>query len=149
MDMLLITVLPVLLLALLFAFAAWMRVDRSPEAASMAERFGVRQRDEMEKEIEQKSLKAAYYAMLCVLGAYLLYVAWVRQEGIANIAFAAILAAALVKAAVTLLLRWRSTRGDEEYRPYPLWKTLLLLAAVVLIGVAAVFLLLLAVLAAW
>ena len=75
--------------------------------------------------------------------------AWVRQEGIANIAFAAILAAALVKAAVTLLLRWRSTRGDEEYRPYPLWKTLLLLMAVVLIGVAAVFLLLLAVLAAW
>ena len=149
MDMLLITVLPVLLLALLFTFAAWMRVDRSPEAASMAERFGVRQRDEMEKEIEQKSLKAAYYTMLCILGAYLLYVAWVRQEGIANIAFAAILAAALVKAAVTLLLRWRSTSGDEEYRPYPLWKTLLLLMAVVLIGVAAVFLLLLAVLAAW
>ena len=115
----------------------------------MAERFGVRQRDDMGKEIEQKSLKAAYYTMLCVLGAYLLYVAWVRQEGIANIAFAVILAAALVKAAVTLLLRWRSTRGDEEYRPYPLWKTLLLLAAVVLIGVAAVFLLLLAVLAAW
>ena len=73
MDTILITVLPFLLLALLIAFGIWMRTETSPQAARMAERFGIRKQDEMEKAIQQKALIASYYAMLCVLGAYALY----------------------------------------------------------------------------
>ena len=47
---------------------------------------------------------------------------------------------------VTAVLRYRSTKGDEEYKPYPLWKTLLLLAVIVIGGTAACFLLLILVL---
>ena len=145
MDTILITVLPFLLLALLIAFGIWMRTETSPQAARMAERFGIRKQDEMEKAIQQKALIASYYAMLCVLGAYALYKAWVEQAGINNIAYAAIFAAVLTKAAATLILRWRSTAGDEEYQPYPAWKTLLLVATVVVSGTALVFLLMVAV----
>lgn len=81
-----------------------------------------------------------YWACTC------LYIGWVKQEGINNIALAAILAAFAVQTGVTAVLRYRSTKGDEEYKPHPLWKTLLLLAVIVIGGTAACFLLLILVL---
>ena len=142
MDAILISILPVLPLVLLIAFGIWIRAGRSPQAARMAERFDIRKQDEMEKEIQRKSLIASYYAMLCILGAYMLYKAWIERAGIGNVAFAAIFVAALTKGVATFVLRWRSTAGDEEYQPYPVWKTLLLLAAIVIGGTAVCFLLL-------
>ena len=142
MDTILISILPVLPLVLLIAFGIWMRAERSQQAARMAERFDIRKQDEMEKEIQRKSLIASYYAMLCILGAYMLYKAWIERAGIGNVAFAAIFAAALTKGVATFVLRWRSTAGDEECQPYPVWKTLLLLAAIVIGGTAVCFLLL-------
>ena len=142
MDTILINILPVLPLVLLIAFGIWIRAGRSLQAARMAERFDIRKQDEMEKEIQRKSLIASYYAMLCILGAYMLYKVWIECAGIGNIAFAAIFVAALTKGGATFVLRWRSAAGDEEYQPYPVWKTLLLLAAIVIGGTAVCFLLL-------
>lgn len=116
------------------------------QAKQMREQLNVPEKDEMEHAIHHKSITAAYYVMLCVLGAYMLYTEWVKQEGIDNIAFAAILAAFAVQTGVTAVLRYRSTRGDEEYKPHPLWKTLLLLAAIVIGGAAVCLLLLIMVL---
>ena len=73
MDTILITILSFLPLVLLIAFGIWMRAERSQQAARMAERFDIRKQDEMEKEIQRKSLIASYYTMLCILGAYMLY----------------------------------------------------------------------------
>ena len=113
MDTILISILPVLPLVLLIAFGIWMRAGRSQQAARMAERFDIRKQDEMEKEIQRKSLIASYYAMLCILGAYMLYKAWIEHAGIGNVAFAAIFAAALTKGVATFVLRWRSTAGGS------------------------------------
>lgn len=77
----------------------------------MREQLNVPGRDEMERAIRQKSITVAYYAMLCVLGAYMLYTGWVKQEGINNIAFVAILAACAGQTGGTAVLRYRSTRG--------------------------------------
>ena len=145
MDTILITILSFLPLVLLIAFGIWMRAGRSQQAARMAERFDIRKQDEMEKEIQRKSLIASYYAMLCILGAYMLYKAWIERAGIGNVAFAAIFVAVLTKGVATFVLRWRSAAGDEEYQPYPAWNTLLLVATVVVSGTALVFLLLVAV----
>ncbi len=139
-------VIPLLVLAVLVVWSLWLGRGSSVQAKQMREQLNVPEKDEMEHAIHHKSITAAYYVMLCVLGAYMLYMGWVKQEGIDNIAFAAILAAFAVQTGVTAVLRYRSTRGDEEYKPHPLWKTLLLLAAIVTGGAAVCFLLLIMVL---
>lgn len=139
-------IIPLLMLAALAVWSFWLGRGGSMRAKQMREQLNVPEKDEMEHVIHQKAITAAYYAMLCVLGAYMLYTGWVKQEGINNIAFAAILAAFAVQTGVTAVLRYRSTKGDAEYKPHPLWKTLLLLAAIVIGGTAVCFLLLIMVL---
>lgn len=139
-------VIPLLVLAALGVWSVWLGRGGSVRAKQMREQLNMPEKDEMERAIHHKSITAAYYAMLCVLGVYMLYIGWVKQEGINNIALAAILAAFAVQTGVTAVLRYRSTKGDEEYKPHPLWKTLLLLAVIVIGGTAACFLLLILVL---
>ena len=57
-----------------------------------------------------------------------------------------LLAGLLTQSVAVLILRYRSTKGDAEYKPHPLWKTLLLIAAIVIGGTAVCFLLLIMVL---
>ena len=64
------------------------------------------------------------------------YEVFVRKQSLplSNIA---LLAGILTQSIATLVLRWRKTRGDEEYDAYPIWKTLLWVFAFGL-GAAAV-----------
>lgn len=108
------------------------RNKTSAHAAALAEKLGVRQADEMERMIQYKAAALAYAVVVWILVLYSFYVVLIQKESV-PLSNAAVLAGLLTQSIATLVLRHRSTAGDEEYRPYPLWKTLALILA---IGVA-------------
>lgn len=125
-------ILPVLLAVLLFAFGFLLAKGRSPRAKAMAEKLGFRKADEMEQKLQDQSVRIAYLVLLTGLVAENWYTAVVQGEQSRSMP---LLALAIVVQAVSLLvLRRRAVEGDEEYREWPLWRTLavvLLIAAVI------------------
>lgn len=116
--------LPVILLVGIVAFFIWLRCDKSPEAKRVAARFGVVEADEMEKQIQYRAASVGYAVVMCSLALYNLYVVAVRREPMppSNLA---LLAGLLTQCIAVLVMRRRLTAGDEEYKPYPLWKSVL------------------------
>lgn len=136
-KMLILMALPFVVLIGTLAFAIWTAKSGSPRASRLADRFGiVRQADEMERQIGYQAIGIAYNVVLFALLGINFYEVFVRKQSLplSNIA---LLAGILTQSIATLVLRWRKTRGDEEYDVYPLWKTLLWVFAFGL-GAAAV-----------
>lgn len=122
--------LPMVVLLGVIGLSIWLRKRAaSPRAAALAEKLGVRQADEMERMIQYKAAALAYAVVVWILVLYSFYVVLIQKESV-PLSNAAVLAGLLTQSIATLVLRHRSTAGDEEYRPYPLWKTLALLFAV-------------------
>lgn len=132
--------LPFIVIACVFAFMFWIARAKSPRAAGWAERFGVlngmQRADEMERMIQYKAVSWAY--MVVILGlAGLNFYELFANDGKLPVSNLVLLAGILTQAIAVLVLRRRSTEGDEEYHPYPLWKTLLwVLGISAAIGVA-------------
>ena len=125
--------LPFVVLFGVIGFVCWLRKkDTSPGAASLAEKLGVRQVDEMERMIQYKAASLAYAVVVWLLVLYGLYVVLIRKKAM-PLTNLAVLAGLFTQCIATLVLRHRSTVGDEEYHPYPLWKTLL-----IVVGISAV-----------
>ena len=123
--MLILMALPFVVLIGTLAFAIWTAKSGSPRATRLADRFGiVRQADEMERQIGYQAIGIAYNVVLFALLGINFYEVFVRKQSLplSNIA---LLAGILTQSIATLVLRWRKTRGDEEYDAYPIWKTLL------------------------
>ncbi|MDR3766935.1 MAG: hypothetical protein Q3Y08_07905, partial [Butyricicoccus sp.] len=122
--------LPLLVLAGVLVFIYKLgRNKTSPRAAALAEKLGVRQADEMERLIQYKAATLAYAVVVWMLVLYSFYVVLIRKESM-PLTNLAVLAGLLTQCIATLVLRHRSTAGDEEYHPYPMWKTLLLVVAI-------------------
>ena len=124
-KMLILMALPFVVLIGTLAFAIWTAKSGSPRATRLADRFGiVRQADEMERQIGYQAIGIAYNVVLFALLGINFYEVFVRKQSLplSNIA---LLAGILTQSIATLVLRWRKTRGDEEYDAYPIWKTLL------------------------
>lgn len=123
--------LPFLVLAGAVGFACWLGKSRgaSPRASAWAERLGVGQADEMERQIQYRAVSIAYAVVQALLVGIGFYEVFVRDAPL-PLSHLALLAGVLTQSLATLALRHRSTVGDEEYKPYPLWKTLLWIGVV-------------------
>ena len=64
-------VIPLLVLAALGGWSVWLGRGGSVRAKQMREQLNMPEKDEMERAIHHKSITAAYYAMLFVLGVYM------------------------------------------------------------------------------
>lgn len=127
--------IPCLLLGLSFGFAYWIRKGKSERARSAAERFGVTKMDEMERVIQYKAVVIAYNVMLFGLLGCTFYSSFVKREAL-PLSNLVLLLGLLTQGTATLVLRYRNTKGDEEYRPYAPWKTLLWIVGIAaLIGI--------------
>ena len=125
--------LPFVVLFGVIGFVCWLRKkDTSPRAAALAEKLGVRQVDEMERMIQYKAATLAYAVVVWLLVLYGLYVVLIRKKAM-PLTNLAVLAGLFTQCIATLVLRHRSTVGDEGYHPYPLWYILL-----ILVGISAV-----------
>ena len=136
MRMIIAGSIPFLMLVLIFTGTVWMQKSKSPKAKQMATRFGMVKMDEMEKEIQQKSILIAYNVVLYALLGYTFYSQFVKHE-MHPVTLTIAIAGILTQAFTTLILRYRSTKGDEDYQPYPIWKTLLWIACIT-VGLTAV-----------
>lgn len=122
--------LPVLVLVGLITLFVYLGRSRSPRLAAWADRLGLslgaRRADEMERMIQYKAVSAAYLVVLFALLGCSLYDSFVRHAaGMQPYTLIAVMGV-LTQSVAVLILRHRSTAGDDEYKPYPLWKTLLL-----------------------
>lgn len=121
--------LPFIVIAGVFAFMFWIARAKSPRAAGWAEKLGVLnsvgKADEMERMIQYKAVSWAYVVVLFGLLGITIYESWVEGESGLPASTLVMLAGVLTQCFAVLILRHRSTEGDEEYKPYPLWKTML------------------------
>lgn len=126
--------LPIVLLVGIIAFFIWLRCDKSPEAKRIAARFGVVEADEMERQIQYQAASVGYAVVMCMLGLYNLYVVAVRREPM-PLSNLALLAGLFTQCIAVLVLRRRLTAGDEEYKPYPIWKSVLWTVLIAVISI--------------
>ena len=145
MDLLVVRVLPFLILILVGALFIWMRTDGSPQSRQAGERFGIVEADEMERQIRSKAMGIAYQVLLDFLVLYQCYTSLFTDNYEPWVGLAILIAIA-VQGSATLVLRHRNTAGDEEYRPYPVWKTVLWVLGIIIIVLAACLMLVFAVL---
>lgn len=121
--------LPILVLVGMIALFVCLGRSRSPRLAVWADRLGLsagaRRADEMERMIQYKAASVGYAVVMCSLALYNLYVVAVRGEPM-PLSNLALLAGLLTQCVAVLVMRRRLTAGDEEYKPYPLWKTFLI-----------------------
>ena len=101
--------------------------DSTPERGrAWAEKLGVLngagRADEMERMIQYKAVSWAYLVVILGLAGLNFYEVF-ANDGKLPVSNLVLLAGILTQAAAVLILRHRSTEGDEEYKPYPLWKT--------------------------
>lgn len=132
MKYILLAALPMVVLVGVFGFVFWIGKSKSERAKALAERFGVRKMDEMERVIQYKALAIAYNVVLFALLGITCYSVFVKGESM-PLSNLALLLGVLTQSGAVLVLRHRSTKGDEEYQPYPLWKTVLWI-----VGISAV-----------
>lgn len=126
--------LPVVVLFLVFGFVFWVGKSKSGRAKALADVFGVRKMDEMERVIQYKAVSIAYNVVLFALLGITFYSVFVKGESM-PLSNLALLLGMLTQSGAVLVLRHRSTKGDEEYQPYPLWKTVLWIVGIsVVIG---------------
>lgn len=118
--------LPFIVIAGVFAFMFWVTRAKSPRAAGWAEKLGVLngagRADKMERMIQYKAVSWAYLVVILGLAGLNFYEVF-ANEGKLPVSNLVLLAGILTQAIAVLVLRHRSTEGDEEYKPYPLWKT--------------------------
>lgn len=124
--------LPFVVMGLVLGLVLWMGKSKSPRAVALAERLGIRKADEMERMIQYRSVEIAYLAVMVSLLGITCYSVFVKGESI-PLSNLALLIGVFTQAGAVLVLRHRSTQGDEEYRTAPLWQTTLLI-----LGFAAV-----------
>lgn len=116
--------MPLVVLGLVFGLMVWIRKSKSKRAVALADRLDIRKMDEMERVIQYKSVAIAYNVVLFTLLGITLYSVFIKKESM-PLSNLAILLGVLTQSITVLVLRHRSTQGDEEYRAYPLWKTAL------------------------
>ena len=121
-----IAALPLLAFAGVFAFVIWAGKGKSPRAAAAAQKLGALngagRADEMERMIQYKAVSWAYLVVILGLAGVNFYELF-AGSGKMPLSNLILLAGLLTQAVAVLVLRHRSTQGDEEYKPYPLWKT--------------------------
>lgn len=116
--------LPLVVLGLTMGLAVGISKGKSERCKAVADRLGMRKADEMERQIQYKSVAIAYNVVLFALLGITYYSVFIKQESM-PLSNLALLLGVLTQAVATLVLRHRSTEGDEEYPSYPLWKTFL------------------------
>ena len=118
--------LPFVVIAGVFDLMFWVARAKSPRAAGWAEKLGALngagRADEMERMIQYKAVSWAYLVVVLGLAGLNFYEVFAK-EGKLPVSNLVLLAGLLTQAVAVLILRHRSTAGDEEYKPYPLWKT--------------------------
>ena len=118
--------LPFVVIAGVFVFMFWVAKGKSPRAAGWAERLsvlnGAGRADEMERMIQYKAVSWAYLVVVLGLAGLNFYEVF-ANNGKLPVSNLVLIAGLLTQAVAVLILRHRSTQGDEEYKPYPLWKT--------------------------
>ena len=118
--------LPFVVIAGVFVFMFWVAKGKSPRAAGWAERLsvlnGAGRADEMERMIQYKAVSWAYLVVVLGLAGLNFYEVF-ANDGKLPVSNLVLIAGLLTQAVAVLILRHRSTQGDEEYKPYPLWKT--------------------------
>lgn len=124
--------LPLVVLVGVFGFVFRIGKSKSGRAKALADRFGVRKMDEMERVIQYKAVSISYNVVLFSLLGITVYSVFVKGESM-PLSNLALLLGVLTQSGAVLVLRHRSTKGDEEYQPYPLWKTVLWI-----VGISAV-----------
>ena len=132
--------LPFVVIAGVFAFMIWVGKGKSPRATAFADKLGVLngmgKADEMERMIQYKAVSWAYLVVVLGLAGLNFYEVF-ANKGRLPVSNLVLLAGILTQAIAVLVLRHRSTEGDEEYKPYPLWKTFALVLGIsAAIGVA-------------
>ena len=122
--------LPILVLVGMIALFVCLGRSRSPRLAAWADRlglsFGARRADEMERMIQYKAVSAAYLVVIFALIGCSLYDSFIRHAPGAQPYILIALMGVLTQSIAVLILRHRSTAEDDEYKPYPLWKTFLI-----------------------
>lgn len=117
--------LPFIVIAGVFAFMFWVARAKSPRAAGWAEKLGVLngagRADEMERMIQYKAVSWAYLVVILGLAGLNFYEVFANEASCRSATWSC--SPDLTQAIAVLVLRHRSTEGDEEYKPYPLWKT--------------------------
>lgn len=133
-KMYLLMALPLIILGGILAFSVWLgkkdwRNGKEPRpwVIGVAERIGLQpgmnRADEMERMIQYKAVSWAYLVVMIGLAALNFYEVFVNG-GKLPLTNLILLAGVLTQSISVLVLRNRSTQGDEEYKLYPLWKTL-------------------------
>ncbi len=121
--------LPIVFLVGFLALFIWIGRRRPLRFTALANKLGLRpgmqRADEMERLIQYKAISIAYTVMLFGLLGCTLYSVFVKNESM-PLSNGVLLLGVLTQSIATLALRHRYTEGDEEYKPYPLWKTLLI-----------------------
>ena len=92
-----------------------------PWLMHLADTIAVGKADEMERMIRYKASSWAYLAVMIGLLAVNFYEQ--RRSGTLPLSHGVIVVGLLTQGVASLILRHRATQGDEEYKPYPLWKT--------------------------
>ena len=80
------------------------------------------ERTKLERMIQYKAVSWAYLVVVLGLAGLNFYEVFAK-EGKLPVSNLVLLAGLLTQAVAVLILRHRSTAGDEEYKAYPLWKT--------------------------
>lgn len=135
--------IPFLVIVLCFGFAVWLAKGKSALAQRLSVRFGaVKKADEMERQIQYKAVSLAYMVVMLGLLCLTFYSVFVKGESM-PLSNAVLLAGVLTQSIAVLVLRHRNTAGDEEYKAYPIWKTLLWIvgfaAVITVVGCALIF----------
>ena len=121
--------LPIVIIAGVFGFMFWVGKRRPPHTSALLDKLGVwssaGKADEMERMIQYKAVSCAYTVVMFGLLGMTFYELWVKDESGLSPSNLVMLAGVLTQCFAVPILRHRSTEGDEEYKPYPLWKSLL------------------------
>lgn len=126
--------LPIIILLLVFGFMLWVGKSKSARAKALSDVFGMRKMDEMERVIQYQAMSIAYNVVLFALLGITFYSVFVKGESM-PLSNLALLLGMLTQSGAVLVLRHRSTQGDEEYRTAPLWQTVLwIVGFAVLVG---------------
>ncbi|MDY3618835.1 hypothetical protein [Agathobaculum sp.] len=134
MKYIFLAAMPFAAFGIVFGIVLWIGKSKSKRAMALADHLGMRKMDEMERIIQYKAVSIAYTVVLFALLGITFYSTFVKRESMPLSNFALLLGV-LTQSGATLVLRHRSTQGDEEYKTYPLWKTALwILGVSALIG---------------
>ena len=116
-----------------------------PWLMQLADRLAVGKVDEMERMIRYKASSWAYLAV--VVGLLVVNFYELHRSGTLPLSHGVIVVGLLTQGVASLILRHRATQGDEEYKPYPLWKTFAVVLGLAAAGAAIGMLLVIVVLA--